>query len=296
MESKIKTFVKSLERNFLSDKASCEIKFRIAFGRKIDWKNPTGFGEKIQWRKIYDRNPLYTLAADRFEVRKYVEKKIGKKYLIPLLFSGKPNELKFENLKPPFVIKTNHNVGKHYFVRDSEDYKKINQRKLLDYFSNCLKKDWSKFWREWHYKNIKPLLVVEKILLEKGKIPHDYKFHCFNGRVEMVQVDMGRFENHTRCILNRKGDTLPFAFGPDDGRGNLGVKMVSTASKPKNFQEMISVAERLSKDFDYVRVDLYSLKNRIYFGELTITPCAGFERFEPKEWDYYFGKLWEIKR
>lgn len=295
MKQKIRKILKLIERRTLPDKFSCNLKFRAAFGRWINWKNPKTFSEKIQWRKIYDRNPLYTKCADRFAVRGYVKKNIGEKHLIPLLFAGKPEEIDFDTLKPPFVIKTNHNVGKHYFVKTKDDYKNINKKEVVDYFSKCLKKNFYPSWREWQYKNIMPKVVIERMLLNKGNIPSDYKFHCFGGKVGMVQVDMGRFECHTRCILDRKGKVLPFSFGPFK-EGKLDIKMVSNFEKPKNFDKMVRVAEKLSKDFNYIRVDLYSVSNKIYFSELTITPCAGFERFIPKKWDYHFSKSWEIKK
>jgi len=303
INKKMIKIIKYIERKVLPDKIDFSLKFRRAFGRWINWENPKSFNEKIIWRIIYDKNPIYTLLSDKYSVRDYVKEKIGGKYLVPLLFVGEPKDIDFSSLKPPFIIKTNHTVGNYCFVGNSEIYKNLDKKKTINYFSKMLKKNYYVLSREWQYKNIMPLVIVEKFLLPKKmneiRPLSDYKFHCFNGKVAFISVDFDKKEHkeHSfeflRCCFDREGNCLPFTYGYEQKYYNT-ITDIENISK-KKFNEMINVAERLSNGFDYVRVDLYCVDEKVYFGEFTFTPTCGFGKFNPAHWDYHFGSLWKIK-
>jgi hypothetical protein len=280
------------EKIVSSDKKSIEIRYKCCFGREIDWDSPQTLNEKINWRKIYDHKKIYTICSDKYAVRDYVKDKIGEKYLIPLIQQTEdPEEMDFKNLPENFIIKANNSSGDNIIVFDK---KKISQRDTLKKARKLLSRDYYASCREHQYAGIKPRILVEKLLLDKeGKIPADIKFHCFGGRVGMIQVDVDRFENHRRGYYDKEWNLLPFTFCPEVN-GKPKYEIGSIFKKPKNLREMIRIAQKLSQDFDYVRVDLYDTGDRIYFGELTFTHGAGYERFFPDEWDYHFGKMWKI--
>lgn len=266
---------------FLDDIKFTAKYYHKQFGTKLNLKKPESFNEKIQWLKLNYRIPLYTKCADKLAVRNYIKSKIGDPFLIPLIFSTK----KIRDITPeklpdfPFIIKTNHDSGNYFIVRDkkNQDWKKIRRE-----LKKSLIKNYYFYWREWQYKNITPSIIIEKLLQqENGMVPYDYKFHCINGKVEFIQVDLDRETNHTRCLYDSKWNLLPFSYEYSKGK---------KTNPPNNLEKMICLAHKLSIDFTYVRVDFYENNNQIYFGELTFTPGAGIGKFSPMEWDLKFGQ------
>ncbi len=267
--------------------------YKKIFGKKLNLKNPTTLMEKIQWKKLYDHQDIYTTCTDKFLVRDFIRKKIGEKYLIPLLYhTDKIDKLDLHKFKTPFIIKTNHGSGQNIIIKNKED---IDKKEITEKFKTWLNTNYYYFSKEWQYKNIKPQVLIEKLLLnEKGQIPEDYKFHCFHGKVEFIQVITDRFGDKKMGFFNTNWKLLPFILSPREN--NLPIdKINKNIKKPKNLKEMIKISETLSKEFDYVRVDLYSLKNRIYFGELTFSHGAGFASFFPSKYDRIFGDKLKIK-
>ena len=264
----------------IPDEKYVKYKFKKYFGYELDLKNPRTINEKLQWLKLYDRTPLHTKCADKFEVREYVENKIGSKYLIPLIFDTFNSEdINVNNLPEfPVVAKTNHARGVS-IIRDKnkEDFK-IIQKKLKEELSN----NFYYRTREWQYKNIKPRIIVEKLLLdENNNIPFDYKFICMNGKVNFIQVDMDRFNGHRKTLYNTSWEKLEFGWNYPIG---------DDIEKPITLSKMLKLAKILSKDFYFVRVDFYTLNNKIYFGELTFHPAGGFGKFSPYNVDLELGK------
>ncbi len=262
--------------------------YQMITGKKLRINPPQTLNEKIQWKKIYDRNLIYTLCADKYAVRKYIENKIGKKYLIPLLYHTKmAKSINLSNIKPPFIIKPNNASGQIIIIKNK---KEIVKKDIINKCEEWLNSNFYFDTREWQYKKIIPEILIERLLLTKeGNIPNDYKFHCFNGIVEFIQVDTDRFTDHKRGMFDLNWKSKPFTWAPR--KNNLPkYKIIKIARKPKNLRKMIKIAEILSKDFDYVRVDLYSANNRIYFGELSFTPASGFESFFPDKYDLFYGK------
>lgn len=269
---------------FLPDKLYLKICYRIKLGKKLNLKEPSTFNEKMQWLKLYNRNPLYTTLVDKYNVREYVKDKIGEEYLIPMV--GGPwersEDIDFSILPDKFVLKCNHDSGSVIICKNKEKFDYKNARKKLN---KCLKRNFYYFGREWPYKNVKPLIIAEKYLgTETGENLKDYKFFSFEGKVNLIQVDIGRFHEHKRNVYNVEWERQEMKIEyPTDS-------MVFT-EKPALLNEMIEKAEILSEDLPFGRIDFYYCNEKIYFGEITLFHGSGFEKFEPSSWDCELGKL-----
>ncbi|MDD3048723.1 MAG: ATP-grasp fold amidoligase family protein [Bacilli bacterium] len=245
--------------------------------------NPTTFNEFLQKRKLDKNNRLYILCADKYKVREYVEKKIGGQYLIPIYFAlKKVKKQDIDNLPNAFVLKTANGSGTNIIVRDKSKENINDIVKKINYFSKI---QFGYIWFEEFYNKIKPLIIAEELQLDKkGDIPYDYKFHCFNGKKGgkiFIAVDINRFSNHTRNIYDENWNKLNISYGFPMSDENV--------QKPKKLKEMLEVAKKLSDDFDYVRIDLYFLENKIYFGEMTFIPEAGYGEFVPSDYNKKWG-------
>lgn len=236
---------------------------------------------------LFDRNPLWTMCSDRIRVRNHVVERVGKGHLVPLLWSGSnPEDIPFDDLPGKFVIKTNHGCGYNILVRDKTKLDQAETKRTL--------KKWlgENFCQDkylgiaWGYKQITPMIIVELYLGNNGNIPEDYKFFCFSGRAEYCKVDFDRFDDHSELFFDRERNPIEF-YGK-------GIKHYSGKFElPDNYQEMLRVAESLAWGIDFIRVDLYSVEARIYFGELTCYHGGGMIRIDPREYDYRFGEKWK---
>lgn len=263
--------------------------YKAHFGVYPDLKNPKTLNEKIVWLKLNDRTPLHTQCADKIAVRSYVEQKIGAEYLIPLLFSSDNiDDLTPENFPKtePFILKTNHDSSGGIIIKNPQeaDWKTIKKK-----IKKHLKVNYYYPSKEWQYKNINPRFLAEKLLVNKaGTIPFDYKFHCFNGKVEVIQVDIDRFTDHKRNLYDVHWNLLPFTWSlwkdnqPLWPNGNA-------VDKPLLLSKMIELSEKLAASFVYVRIDLYDLDGEIYFGEITFHHGSGHERIFPEEFGLELG-------
>lgn len=274
-----------LFRHFLSDKLYAKVRYQLEMDRPLNLASPKRFTEKIQYIKLYERTKLRQQAADRTQVREYVARKAGEEYLIPLL--GVFDELtpeNWENLPSQFVLKANHGCGMLEIVKDKDraDYQTVRKKserwKSTNYY---------RIGREWVYKDIPRTIVAEKLILDSsGSIPSDYKFFCFDGQVEVIQVDIGRFNDQKRNLYDRNFNRLQAKL--------LYPNFEGSPDKPARLDEAIDVAEKLSAGFNFIRVDLYVLENHVYFGELTNYPGNGFIPFEPDEMEYKMGSLLKL--
>ncbi|MDZ7758180.1 ATP-grasp fold amidoligase family protein [Rhodohalobacter sp.] len=235
----------------------------------------------MQYLKLNNRNPYRQKAADRIEVREYVREKVGERYLIPLLLETDELSLSdWESLPNRFVLKASHGCGmlKLVFEKSAVQYDQIY---LLT--QDWLNFDYAKFGREWVYEEVPRKIVAEKLITDsENEIPEDYKFFCFHGRVEMIQIDIGRFKNQRRNLYTRDFQLIDAKC--------LYPNSEKPVTKPQNLHEMLEVAEKLASEFNFIRVDLYSLSNRIYFGELTNFPGNGFIPYQPDSFDFELGK------
>ena len=260
-------------------------RFKRMLGYSLNLSQPKSFNEKIQWLKLHDRSPLHVKCADKFAVREHIKEKIGEEYLIPLIFSAKNvDEINPDQLPDfPIIIKSNHGSGGVFIIRDKA---RVNWEEIKTELRKQLRQKYDDSKVEWQYSAIEPRFVIEKLLLDKaGSIPSDYKLHCLNGKVRFIQVDMDRETDHKKNLYDEEWNFIDCRFNYDNG---------SPVEKPAQLNKMIAIAEKLAKDFIYVRVDLYNIEDKIYFGELTFHPASGFGKFEPIEWDYKFGEMLQL--
>lgn len=259
--------------------------FRKYLGYEIDFnKEPETFNQKIQFRKLYDNNPLYSICSDKYRVREYVKEKIGEEYLVPLyLVTDKLTEEQWDKLPDSFVAKVNHDSGTVKIIKDKN---KVDKKKIITELNMSLKFDYGILSMEEYYSNIPRKIIIEKFL-ENEII--DYKFLCFNGKVEMLFLCLNRNTTGLNVdFYSKEWEKLSF-----ERHYKNSDKIVN---KPNNYEKMIEISEKLAKDFDFVRVDLYEVNNKIYFGELTFCPGSGMEEFTPEEWDYKIGNLWQQQK
>lgn len=270
--------------NLLSDRAFTLIEYRANVGKKLNLDKPVLYNEKLQWLKLNDHNPLYTTIVDKYEVKSYVSKLCGGEYLIPTLSKWDDVEdIDFESLPNQFVLKTNHSGGntgvvicKDKGTFDFEVAKKKLKKSLLT--------DSYKVSREWPYKNVKRCIIAEPYMEDSatGEL-RDYKFFCFNGEPQALFVASERQRKEEPCFD---------FFDMDYNHLNLRCSHPQAdvpPQKPQSFDEMIRLAKILSKEFIHVRVDLYEINGRPYFGELTLYHWEGLMPFYPEEWNYTFG-------
>ena len=272
-----------------------KMKFKQMQGFPLDLKNPKTLNAKMQWLKLNDLTDLHKQCADKYTVRSFVEKEVGKEYLVPLLYiTDNPKNLTYGNLpkKEHFIIKTTHDSSGGVIVRNLE--KDIPDIKALqEKFTKLLKSKHYRGGRENQYKDIKPRIVVEQLLEDKnGKIPNDYKFHCFNGEPKIVYVSVDREGANKRNIYDVDWNPVYFTWtAPGKDAEHIRGEEVE---KPKNYDKMLEIAKRLASHFLYVRVDLYNVDGKIYVGELTFHHGSGFEHIRPIEWDYKMGEMLKL--
>lgn len=263
----------------------CRVQFRRVHKFWPNFVNPQSFSEKLFSRMLFDRSNYLTMLNDKLQVREFVTNKGFGNHLIPLLWKGKnPDNIRLDELPSKFVIKTNHGCGCNIMVRDKElinfeEVKKKLRKWLKENF--CLDKY---IGTEWGYKNILPAVFIEEFIEVDGKPPVDYKFYCFHGKVEFLTIHYDRFEDHKTRAFNRNFEPYEFRYDFDQWHGEC--------KHPDNFEEMVQIAESLSEEFDFMRIDLYNVDNRIYFSEITPYPGGVSTKFLPKSRDYELGAKW----
>jgi hypothetical protein len=271
----------------MPDKLYYSIRYFVNYGRFPHINNPKTFNVKILNRMLYDRNYLYTKLADKYLVRKYVEEKIGKEYLVPLkyVFSNAGDLASMTNWRN-IIIKPNHACSMIEMI--TEEPTEEGKKKIIEKCESWLKVDFSRMCREHHYRKIPRKILVEESLCINDKVPNDYKFHCFpqsdGGLFTVLQVVNGRYSSESRgYYLNGLDDCVW-----QHGHGN---HQVPDEDKPV-LRKAIELCKVLSGDFNYVRIDWYVIKGKLYFGELTFTPGAGTvnefgAELERKMFDYW---------
>lgn len=258
--------------------------YYFGMGKWPNLSSPQTFNEKLQWLKLYDRRPEYTMMVDKYAVKEYVANLVGKQYVIPTIgVWNSPEEIDWDILPNQFVLKTTHGGGNEGVVV-CKDKTTFNRSVACDKLRKSLNQDLYKIHREWQYKDVKKRIIAEEYKEDsKTHSLDDFKFFCFDGEVKALFVATGRQEydeprfdyydanfNHLDLIQHHpmSGKNIP---------------------KPKSFEEMIKVAQVLSKGLPAVRIDLYEVDGRVFFGEYTFTHHGGHVPFHPEKWDYTFG-------
>lgn len=274
--------------NFLSDEQYLKMIYRGTIGKRLDLKNPKTFNEKLQWLKLYNRKPEYTMMVDKYAVREYIKEKLGEEYLIPLLgVWDSSDDIDFDKLPNQFVLKCNHNSGLGMCI--CKDKSKLDIDKVKKELKKGLEEDYYLTSREWPYKDVPRKIIAEKYMEEKPNTElNDYKLMCFNGKVRCSFVCSERFSDDGLRVtfFDKDWNVMPFERHYP--------KSVNAIEKPKTYEKMVEFAEILSKDIPFVRVDFYEISGKLYFGELTFFPGSGYEEFEPEEWDYKLGKMIDL--
>ena len=268
----------------IDDETFLKFEYKAWMGKTLHLNPPVTFNEKIQWLKLHDRKPIYTVLVDKYEVRNYIKEKIGEKYLVPLIgVWEKSEDVDFNALPNQFVLKPTHTSGNVFICRNKAD---IDEKKIKKMLDEWLKREY--YWgnREWPYKNVQPRLIAEK-MIDSNIV--DYKFYCFDGEPKLLYLSQGLEDHSTAAISFFDLNLKKLPFGRSDYR-----PFDTEVIRPSNFDEMINIAKILSKGFPFVRVDLYSVNNKIYFSELTLHPCAGYMPFQPEEYDRKLGDMLKL--
>lgn len=257
--------------DLLSDEAFQKKKFKAITGYDINFDSPKSLNEKLQWLMLFDRTPLHTQLADKYLVREYIKRKIGESYLIPLLgVWDSPDEIDFNNLPARFVIKCNHNSGKGMYI--CRDKNRMNEKKVRASLKRGIKQNYYMHAREWPYKDIPRKIIAETLLENDDGTPiADYKFYCYGGKPRYFMVSYGEAEHNVRNHkFNLEGKSIDYLFK------EKATVSVDEICLPENLDQMIELVQKLCTNFQHVRVDLYNVEGRIYFGEMTFFSGAGY--------------------
>lgn len=268
---------------WMPDKMFLKLDYKKCMKKKLNLDNPQTYNEKLQWLKLYDRNPLYTTMVDKQEVKKYVAGIIGEQYIIPTIeVWDEFEEIDFDDLPDQFVLKCTHDSGGLAICKDKATF---NKEKACAAIKKSQRQNY--FWnrREWPYKNVKPRIIAEQYMedAETAEL-RDYKFFTFNGECKLLFVASERQSENAET----KFDFFDMDYNHLDFR-NGHPNAEKWPAKPKCFDEMRELAEKLSKDIPHVRVDFYEVNGKVYFGELTFFHWSGMVPFEPEEWDKTLG-------
>ena len=272
--------------HILPQKTYLKILFYLSLGYKLNLKEPKSFNEKLQWLKIHRHNDHDTLLVDKYEVKLILREIFGDEYIVPTYgVYNKFNEIDFNSLPDKFVIKTTHQSGGVIVCNDKNQLNLDHVKKIIN---NKLSKNLYYWGLEWPYKNVKPRIIIEKNI-SNGQEVRDYKLMCFNGKVKCSFVCSERNSKSGLKVdfYDKNWSHMPFT------RHYLNSD--SLIPKPQNYDKMIYIAERVSKEMPFLRVDFFEIDGQLFIGELTFYPGCGFEEFTPREWDFILGSWINLK-
>ena len=256
--------------------------YRNRMGKPLNLETPETYTEKLQWLKVYDHRPEYTVMVDKHLVKEYVAQRIGSQYVIPELgVWDSVEEIDFDGLPERFVLKTTHDSGGIVICRDKQTFDLDGAKRHLNHF---LHRSYYELTREWPYKNVKPRIIAEAYMEDsrQGEL-RDYKFFTFGGKPKVLYIAQGRGKGDPTVadFFDMEFNHLDFTIDHD---------MAPTPpDKPKNFELMKEFAAKLSEGTPQLRVDFYEVDGNVYFGEMTFFHCGGLEAFHPEKWDRIFG-------
>lgn len=268
--------------NLLQDKPYLKLVYFAKMGKKLNLDNPKTFNEKLQWLKLNDRKPEYSICVDKYAVRSYIAQTIGEKYLIPLIgVYDNVTEIDWDNLPKQFVLKCTHGTGSNIICLDKD---KLDIKHAENMLKKWLSKNFYWYGREWPYKNVKPKIICET-LLNGNKIPDDYKVLCFHGEAKLIEVHIDRFGNHKQDFYDVNWNKSKISQG---NTTSLVYK------KPLQLEEMVRLSEKIAADMYHVRIDWYIAEDKLYFGEITFYDGSGFTPFDNENDDYLLGSLIQL--
>ncbi len=269
--------------SWIPDKTYLQILFFFKMRKILNLNSPQTFSEKMQWLKLYYRNPEYTMLVDKYAVKNVVSSLIGERYVIPTLgIWDSPEQIEWDILPEKFVLKTTHGGGNSGVVI-CKDKDTFDRNKAIQKLQKSMKQDIYKSYREWPYKNVPRKIIAEQYVVDEvTKELRDYKFFVFDGIVKALFI-----------ATDRDTGNVKFDFY-DSFFNHLNLYQVHPMSgkeivKPSHFEEMKSIAEKLSKGLPVVRIDLYEANGKVYFSEFTFFHHGGLVAFHPETWDYKFG-------
>jgi hypothetical protein len=271
----------------LPERYAIALQFHHHHGYFPDLRRPRTFTEKIQYRKLYDRDPRMPLLVDKVTVKDIVADIIGRDWIIPTLWSGTdPGQIPFEQLTPPYVVKANHASQCNYFVRAAAD---VQPERIRAEARRWLKLDYGARYHEWAYSIVPRRILVEPLVTDGALLPIDYKFSVFRGRVQHIGTIVGRGTSQQRAIY----------FDPDWNWMPVSLTMGGRVEymnipPPRSLAAMLAAAQQLAESFSYARVDFYEINGRPLFGEMTFYPVAGYEAYVPAAYDRFLGDLWQL--
>lgn len=262
-----------------------KIRYFYVTGKKLDLKDPKDFNEKVLYLMLNECDDKKKQCVDKYLAREYVKEKGLTDILVNLY--GKydnANDIDFNKLPDEYVLKTNHGCGCTIIKTKNQV---LNENNIIKELNNSLKINYAKQTLEYQYENIKPCIICEEYLKEsKKKMPNDYKIFCFNGKAKFLLACEGRDSEIKKVYYDMYWQKLECT------KEKQGFEII----KPKNFDDMIKIAEKLAEDFKFVRVDLYNINGKIYFGELTFTPRGGINNTIKQEYLDKWGDFIDIKR
>lgn len=283
LKRKVLRKICTLGKTRIPDKLYLQMLYQVRMGEKLDLQNPRTFDEKLQWLKLYDRKPEYIMMADKYEVRKYVESKLGERYLIPLLgVWNSVEEIDFSMLPEQYVLKCTHDSGSVLICKEKNTFDiQLAKQKL----EKTLKTNYFYPSREWPYKNIRPRIIAEKYMTDESRVElKDYKIYTFGGEPYLIQVDFGRFINHKRNLYTTSWQYIDEEIEyPRDPSVHI--------ERPECLEEMLECSRKLAEGTASLRTDFYSINDRIYFGEITFYQEAGFAHFSSEGFARELGDM-----
>ena len=292
-ENKFKRTLVSPFRNLVkavSKIAYVKYQYKYITHHKCNLKNPTRYTEKLQYLRlfVYPKNQLVINCAGRALVRDYVKEKGFENTLIPIYgIFDRFEDIDFDKLPDQFVMKCTHACAFNFICYDKS---KIDKEALRKKFNKWLKTNYGKKTVELHYAKIKPQIIIEKLLQEKGKLPIEYKIHVFNGKAKSMYVVTSRG-------IDIRYNNYYIDWTPFDGSQFNGWKKTDyPLDKPSNWDDMVKMAETLAEPFPFVRVDLYDIDGKIYFSEMTFTPAKGTLILDDDQCDFEMGEWLDISK
>ncbi len=272
-----------VKRKFVNPEKYIKTLFLQRMGYPLNLDNPRTYSEKLQWLKLYWHLPILTTLVDKYAVKELVRERIGDKYIIPTLAVwDSVTEIQWEELPNQFVLKCTHDSGGLVICKDKS---RFDRRQAIKVLNKSLSNNYYYFGYEWPYKNVQPRIIAEPYLEDSAtKELRDYKFFCFNGKVKALFIATDRNVTGVDVkfdFFDEYFNHLPFKQGHENA--------AAMPQKPVCFEEMKQLACRLSEGFPHVRVDLYEVDGRVYFGEMTFFHHGGWTKFDPEDWDSIFG-------